>query len=162
MTELRSPFVKLTPEEAQAELNQRRLVEEALKKEIPELLAVRLKPAEEKRYLIMVYSDGDNDGLFIDVIGRTDAYKECKDLAINGITDLERSFIIVEGTTLEKSISVLSFLRHMQYIFNDGFNVEDYWSNNDNVVVLIPTAVPESAQVSALYDPNAEKNSIDV
>lgn len=161
MTTLKSPFVKLTPEEAQAELRQRQLVEEALKKEIPELLAIRLKPAEEKRYLIMVRSDGDNDGLFIDVIGRTDAYRECKDLAMTGMTDLEKSFIIVEGTTLEKSISVLKFLRHMQNIFNDGFNVEDYWGN-DGSIASTPAPVADSAQVSAVFDPNVEEESIDV
>ena len=161
MTQLRSPFVKLTPEEAHAEMQARQAAEDRLKKEIPEILAARLKPAEEKRYIILVYSDGDNDGTFIDVVGRTDAYREAKELAMNGVTDLNRSFIIVEGNTLEKSVSVLSFLKAMRNVFNDSFNVEDYWGS-DGYTPSEPTPVAETSQVNVTYDPNLVEESVEV
>lgn len=154
--ELRSPFSKLTREEAERELAFRNSAEERLKEEIPRILEARLKSAEEKRYIILVRSEDENDSTFIDVIGRSLAYSECKYLAMNQSADLENSFIIVEGNTLESSISVLRFLIHMSKVFNDGFNVEDYWGNDSEDKVVNPSVDPSSSQVDIFYDPDQE------
>ena len=164
MSELRKPFVKLTAEEAQAELRTRNAIEENLRKDYDKILASRFKNPEEKQYIILVRSEDPNsDGIFLECIGRSSAYKEAKELAMGNMIDLNNSIILVEGNTLETSISVLRFLKAMQNIFADGFNVEEYWGDDcSNVKPQGPTAVDDTAQVSAVYDPNANEESIDV
>lgn len=140
---LEKALVKLSPSEQRAEI-------------------ARRKSPEEKLYVILIRSDLDEiDHTWLEATGRSEAYEIAKSLVTEGDISLKETIVLVEGNSLENSVSIYWFLKHMQQLFNDGFNVDDYdqegISNNDTPDQKInPTPESGSTQIDVTYNPNAE------
>ena len=95
----------------------------------------RAKSHEEKQYLICIAAtpgSGDYD-IWDIVIGRTNAYEFIKDNI--DMIDFERSFILVENCNLNQRKSIYAFVKYIQDLYNDGFDIDEYikgdWSETD-------------------------------
>lgn len=111
---LRKPMKTLTPEE-------RRTIES------------QNKGPEEKTYIILVYFyDDAYEQTFTMVTGRTDCYDECKHHVRNG-ADPANSIVLVEGNTIENSVTLYKFLKTFKGVYEDReFDVEDYMRGDSN------------------------------
>ena len=85
------------------------------------------KSFEEKEYLICLIGYSSESEWQI-VEGRTDAYEFIKN-SIHWI-DFENSFVLVEGLSLNERKSVYAFLKHVQENYDDGFDVDEYITND--------------------------------
>lgn len=163
MNELQKPFIKEN-ESPKLEKAFIKLSESEKRTEI-----ARRKDPEEKKYIILIRSDYDGDDIdhtWIEVIGRTEAYEKAKALAESNIVNIagpDASFVLVEGNNLENSVSLYWFLKGMQNIFKDGFNVDDYAGETsvpDNKE-FNPATEAGTSQVDVTYNPDNE-SGIDI
>ena len=145
---LEKPFIKLSESEKRTEIAKR-------------------KNPEEKRYIIMIRSDIDEiNQTWLEAEGRTEAYNLAKTLAVGGdinISGPDASFVLVEGNTLENSVSLYWFIKGMQNIFNDGFNIDDYTESiaEEKEEPINPSVEAGNKQVDVTYNPSADEG-IDV
>ena len=97
--------------------------------------AVKKKDPEEKQYLVCikatVWSSCDDEWDIC--FGRTDAreyIKSCIDYI-----DFDHSFVLVESCILADRKSIYAFMKHIEPLYNDGFDIDDYvhgdWSEED-------------------------------
>ena len=93
----------------------------------------RTKSHEEKQYLICIAAKPGDYDLWEIVIGRTNAYEFIKDNI--DIIDFDRSFILVEDCNLNQRKSIYAFVKYVQDLYNDGFDIEEYikgdWSETE-------------------------------
>lgn len=88
------------------------------------------KPPEMRVYLICYYyTDGTTS--WTEVIGRTEAYDNCKTNIEAGDVDVERSIVLVEGGKFGEHATLYQFMKHMEKFYdseNHGarFDIEDY------------------------------------
>ena len=92
-------------------------------------IVIDVKDPEKKEYLILLVGLRGKEEEFKDyefVIGRTATYELIKTL-IEDI-DIDESYVLVEGVTLEERISVYKFMKHMHMHFfqDDLFDIEKY------------------------------------
>lgn len=81
------------------------------------------KDPEEKTYLVCIIEE-NGDNYWELLTGRTDAYEFCKSCI--GAIDFSRSFILVDGVELENRKSIYAFLKYIQNLYDDNFEVDDY------------------------------------
>jgi len=97
------------------------------------------KDPEEKIYLLCIaFKDNQNDttdSYWNLVKGRTNARDEIKDMI--DYIDFETSFILVESCTLNERKSIYAFMKHIESLYNDGFDIDEYikgdWSEEDYI-----------------------------
>ena len=92
-------------------------------------IVIDVKDPELKEYLVLFVGVGGDEEHFKDyqfVKGRTATYDLIKTL-IDDI-DIDESYVLVEGVSLEDRVTVYEFMRHMKMHFfqDDTFNIEDY------------------------------------
>ena len=91
-------------------------------------IVIDSKDPELKEYLILLVGLNGEDEFkeFQFITGRTSTYERIKTF-IDAI-DIDASYVLVEGVSLENRVTVYEFMRHMHMNFyqDDNFNIEDY------------------------------------
>ena len=102
-------------------------------KEMVKIVDNTKKHPEDRQYLICIRSKSGAQDIWEIVLGRTEAYEYIKE-NIDDI-NLEHSFILVESLPLEKRASIYAFMKHVESLYLDNFDIEDYvkgdWDETD-------------------------------
>ena len=105
------------------------VVEEVKDNKMVNPIVIDVKDPELKEYLVLLIGVGGDEEYYKDyqfIKGRTATYEYIKTL-IEDI-DIDESYVLVEGVSLEDRVTVYEFMRHMHMHFfqDDAFDIEKY------------------------------------
>ena len=115
-----NPIIHVDLEEDKKEENKEELIK-------PYTIEEKKGP-EDKIYLLLYcfISEAGESRTFEFIKGRTETRNRIiADLEV-GDVDIHKSRVLVEGAPLEDSITLYSFMKHIETYFEDSFDIEDY------------------------------------
>lgn len=91
------------------------------------------KDVEERIYLVCVTDSHTDSWSFCK--GRTEAYEVIKDYILHDWDISDASFVLVESCTLSQRKSIVAFMKYVQEFYDDGFDINDYYSTDEEYEV---------------------------
>ena len=91
------------------------------------------KDVEERIYLVCVTDNHTDSWSFCK--GRTEAYEVIKDYILHDWDISDASFVLVESCTLSQRKSIVAFMKYVQEFYDDGFDINDYYSTDEEYEV---------------------------
>ena len=96
--------------------------------EFDKRMQTELKDPEDRIYLVCLRTD--NNDMWELCNGRSDAYTYIRDALDSTNVDLRQSFILVENCKLYDRKTIYEFLKHIQAMYEDGFDIDEYIREN--------------------------------